>query len=165
MTKSSHRTTTPAGAVLPRLSVVYVVTLTSLGAFAPGQHCCVELPCNTSLHQHNLMISANRKEKHSLTRQCRLFAVRHRLRYDLHASSYPPFVVELFTARGFAPSPRLWSEPVPIITYRKLPTHAWLSEPLRDLHPTCCPKQLWPEPPREGFAPSSTTEASRVQRT
>lgn len=58
-------------------------------------------------------ISANRREKRSLTRRCRLFAVRHRLRRGLLASGCPPLMVELFTASGFAggPRPRSWAGP------------------------------------------------------
>jgi hypothetical protein len=58
-------------------------------------------------------ISANRREKRSLTRRCRLFAVRHRLRRGLLASPCGPLMVVLFTASGFAggPRPRSWAGP------------------------------------------------------
>ena len=51
-------------------------------------------------------ISGDRMEKRPLTPQPKSFAVWHRLLQNLLASPCGPFMVELFTASGFAAGPR-----------------------------------------------------------
>lgn len=82
------------------------------------------------LSRESRMISGNRMEKHSLTRQPESVAVRHRLLQSSLASSYEPFVVELFIADRLNRSPGE-SDPVSTVTSRKLPTPAVLNEPAR----------------------------------
>ena len=74
---------------------------------------CETLPSSHGLQRNRrpmasrlTLISGDRMEKHPLTRQFKSFAVRHRLQQDSLASSHEPFMVELFTAPGFAGSPR-----------------------------------------------------------
>jgi hypothetical protein len=51
----------------------------------------------------------------------RIVPVRHRLRKDLPASSFLPFVVELFAAGCFARSPSLVMGPVPLVAQQGAP--------------------------------------------
>lgn len=67
------------------------------------------LPHDHRLRRLQSAISEDRRGKRPLTHRHGLFAVWHRLPHNLPASSFPPFMVELFAASGFAEGPRLWS--------------------------------------------------------
>jgi len=72
-------------------------------------------------------ISGDRMEKRPLTHQFPSFAVRHRLRSDSLASPRGPFMVELFTASGFAAGRRTSPVRFGLSPGTKLPTPARLN--------------------------------------
>ena len=75
-------------------------------------------------------ISGDRMEKRPLTHQPKSFAVRHRLLSDSLASPRGPFMVELFTASGFAAGRRTSHVRFGLSPGSKLPTPARLNEVL-----------------------------------
>ena len=70
-----------------------------------------------------------RSYKRPLTHQHRSFAVRHRLSWNSLASPYGPFMVELFTAVGFADGPRTDHVRTGTSPCSMLPTPARLNAP------------------------------------
>lgn len=64
---------------------------------------------------------------------------------------YAPFMVELFTAGFFGPSPERVTVPVLCVTAQKLPTSANVERGLRVFHPNCS-EELCPGP-RGGICP------------
>lgn len=91
-------------------------------------------------------ISGERREKRPLTRRCRLFAVRHRLRQSLPASGFPPFMVELFTVGSFARTPAP-SRAGPCRRRQRAPHAGQVERTLRDFHPIVPQSGCGPNPP------------------
>jgi hypothetical protein len=106
---------------------------------------CLRLPPKHSFRQGFLAISGDRTQKHPLTRQCKVFAIRRRLRLDSLASPCFSGLSWLsYSSSSIYPDRRVWSDTRSRLSPgRELPTPAKLNEPRgpgplgQDLHLLC----------------------------
>jgi hypothetical protein len=124
------------------------------GSRPRAMHRWFQAPARAKFPRSPSAISGVRREKRPLTRRCKAFTVRHRLRQSLPASGYPPLMVELFS-----PDRRPCHGPVSTVAGRELPTPARLNEPHETSTRLCC-RAAMVRTPWEGFSPSWTTAAS-----
>jgi hypothetical protein len=115
------------------------------GSHPRAMHRWFQAPARAKFPRSPSAISGVRREKRPLTRRCKAFTVRHRLRQSLPASGYPPLMVELFTVGFFARSPAL--SRAGLYRRRQRAPHAGQVERTsRDFHPIVLQSSYGPNP-------------------